>query len=212
MNKKDILKHYSESLLKDDKPSSVHAFCERIGLEEKEFYDHFASLEAIEAGILMSFQQNAIDLTIGAKDQLIQNDSSEPAKVMLLTFYMSYIEILTANRSLVLMLTPKKDIESLNRLRSLKPLKEHFLEFVKGLGVKFTSLDFIPAEQVKNKAIDEAAWLQHISILGFWLKDDSPGFERTDIFIEKSLKFSFDLAQSETLSSLFDLGKFMFKK
>jgi hypothetical protein len=46
----------------------------------------------------------------------------------------------------------------------------------------------------------------------YWLKDTSPDFEKTDLFIEKSLKLSFDIVDSSVAESFIDFGKFMFSK
>jgi len=61
-------------------------------------------------------------------------------------------------------------------------------------------------------AINEAAWLQLLSVMRFWYKDESPGFEKTDIFIEKLLTASFDLMNTRPMKSVTDLGKFIFKE
>jgi hypothetical protein len=46
----------------------------------------------------------------------------------------------------------------------------------------------------------------------FWLDDTSPSFEITDIFIEKSVKASFDLINTTPLKSIIDFGKFLYKE
>jgi hypothetical protein len=46
----------------------------------------------------------------------------------------------------------------------------------------------------------------------FWLDDTSPSFEKTDIFIEKSVNTSFDVLNIQPLKSVIDLGKFLFKE
>jgi hypothetical protein len=48
--------------------------------------------------------------------------------------------------------------------------------------------------------------------LKFWLDDDSAAFEKTDIYIEKSVKASFELLNVAPLDSLIDFGKFIFKE
>jgi len=58
----------------------------------------------------------------------------------------------------------------------------------------------------------EAAWLQLLFILKFWMDDNSAKFERTDIVIEKSVNTVFDLFDSTPLESLLDFGKFMWKE
>jgi ubiquinone biosynthesis protein COQ9 len=49
-------------------------------------------------------------------------------------------------------------------------------------------------------------------ILKFWMEDESPAFEKTDIFIEKSVKASFELMNITPIESLIDLGKFLYKE
>ena len=73
-------------------------------------------------------------------------------------------------------------------------------------------MSFLPDASVQEKTIQSAGWLQFISILKYWLQDNSLGFEKTDIFIEKSLKLSFELSESNVLNSIVDLGKFMMNK
>ena len=46
----------------------------------------------------------------------------------------------------------------------------------------------------------------------FWLDDTSPAFEKTDVFIEKSVKASFDIMNIAPIKSVIDLGKFLFKE
>ena len=44
------------------------------------------------------------------------------------------------------------------------------------------------------------------------MDDTSPAFEKTDIFIEKSVNTSFDVLNVVPLKSIIDFGKFIFKE
>jgi hypothetical protein len=44
------------------------------------------------------------------------------------------------------------------------------------------------------------------------MEDESKSFEKTDIFIEKSINASFDIIDSPPRKSVMDLAKFMFKE
>lgn len=83
------------------------------------------------------------------------------------------------------------------------------MEYVNSLDINIEALSFIPSDKVKEKTLEVAAWSQFITILAFWMNDDSADFERSDIFIEKSLKLSFDISDSTILHSIVDLGKFV---
>jgi hypothetical protein len=44
------------------------------------------------------------------------------------------------------------------------------------------------------------------------LDDTSPALEKTDIYIEKSIKATFELMNIAPIDSLIDFGKFIFKE
>jgi len=209
MNSQKIIDHYCEYVLKYNKrPSSVYLFCEDLKLDESIFYDHFSSFDQLDSEILLRMVENAIALTV--KD----NEGSETeidAKHQLLTFYLTLTEVYKSNRSLVFFLLPQGKID-LASLKLLQSTRKRFFEFINTLDVSLSFMSFLPDASVQEKTIQSAGWLQFISILKYWLQDNSLGFEKTDIFIEKSLKLSFELSESNVLNSIVDLGKFMMNK
>ena len=56
------------------------------------------------------------------------------------------------------------------------------------------------------------AWEELLFTLKFWIEDTSLAFEKTDIFIEKSVNTSFDLMDTTPIKSLIDFGKFMWQE
>ena len=44
------------------------------------------------------------------------------------------------------------------------------------------------------------------------MSDNSPGFEKTDVAIEKSVNAIFDIFETTPLESIIDFGKFLFKE
>ncbi|HIC33012.1 MAG TPA: TetR/AcrR family transcriptional regulator, partial [Flavobacteriaceae bacterium] len=56
------------------------------------------------------------------------------------------------------------------------------------------------------------AWMQLLLTIKFWMDDTSPAFEKTDIFIEKSVNTSFDVLDIAPIKSLIDFGKFIYKE
>ena len=67
-------------------------------------------------------------------------------------------------------------------------------------------------QNFQEKAFQEASWFQLLLTLKFWLDDSSPSFEKTDIYIEKSIKATFELMNIAPIDSLIDFGKFIFKE
>ena len=87
-----------------------------------------------------------------------------------------------------------------------------FLEFVSSIGIETMDLKESRLEELKDKSIGEGAYGQLLVTIKFWIDDTSPSFEKTDIFIEKSLNARFELINIKAFSSLIDFGKFIFKE
>lgn len=206
MKKDEILSAYSEYLLDhQERPKSMHHFAKHLEISEQDIYAHFASFEAMEGHILAQFVENARDLTV---EQASNDEAFSDQRTQMVTFYLTLVEVLKSNRSLVLLLLPKGK-DQLQAWKNLKAARKVFLEYIGSLEIQIEALSFIPSDKVKEKTLEVAAWTQFISILAFWMKDDSADFERTDIFIEKSLKLSFDISDSTIIQSIVDLGKFV---
>ena len=129
----------------------------------------------------------------------------------LLSFYYTFFEILTANRSYVVhVLNDHKN--KLKSLRSLNELKKSFSEYIENLDIQTIDFKEGKLEKIQQRSIKESAWFQLLVTMKFWIDDTSSSFEKTDIFIEKSVKASFDLIDTTPLKSIIDFGKFLFKE
>ncbi len=203
----DIISMYMDYvLMHNEDPKSVYKFAKDNNFEETLFYKNFASFESIKSSIFSVFFQNA--MTLLEKSEEYQNFD---AKNKLLSFYYTFFEILTANRSYVVY-TLHEEKNKLKGLHSLKQLRTHFKKFVDDLGVEKLDFKEERIQKIQDKAISESAWIQLIMTLKFWLEDTSSSFEKTDVFIEKSVKASFDVLNVAPIKSVIDLGKFLFKE
>jgi hypothetical protein len=94
----------------------------------------------------------------------------------------------------------------------LQSLKKHFQNFIHSLEIPRLDFKQERIEKIQDKAITESAWMQFIITLKFWLEDSSTSFEKTDVFIEKSVNTSFELLNIAPVKSVIDLGKFLYKE
>ncbi|GAL73145.1 hypothetical protein JCM19302_307 [Jejuia pallidilutea] len=94
----------------------------------------------------------------------------------------------------------------------LSGLKQHFTTYVSELGIQMLDIKQEQLEKLQDNALKESAWLQLLLTMKFWLDDTSASFEKTDIFIEKSVNTTFDVLDIAPLKSVLDLGKFLFKE
>ncbi|TBM98508.1 TetR/AcrR family transcriptional regulator [Hyunsoonleella flava] len=190
----------------DENPKTVFAFAKMNNFDEAKFYEHFSSFEAIEKGIFEAFFTNSINALEKSEDYKIFD-----ARNKLLSFYYTFFENLTANRSYVKHVLDKYK-NDLKGLQMLSGLKKHFVHYVSELGIQMLDIKQEQLEKLQDKALKESAWLQLLLTMKFWLDDTSASFEKTDIFIEKSVNTTFDVLDIAPVKSVLDLGKFLFKE
>ena len=203
----DIISWYMEYVLENnEQPKSVFSFAKHHNFEEGLFYQFFGSFDAVEKGIFKAFFDNTLIPLSKSGDY-----ENFDARNKLLSFYYTFFENLTANRSYVTYaLEGNKD--KMKSLQSLTELKKSFSGYIEGLNIETLDLKEERLEKIQSRGIKESAWFQLLVTMKFWLDDTSASFEKTDIFIEKSVKASFDLIDTTPLKSILDFGKFLFKE
>jgi hypothetical protein len=189
-----------------DRPKSVYQFAKENSFDEAVFYSFFGTLESVEREIYKIFIQKTIELI--HKETAYENYDM---KSKMLSFYFTLFEMLSANRSYVL-LTLKEYKYQLKNLIQLSGFRIEFKNYVSEIITDEVKIQYEKFQNIQEKAIQESAWIQFLMILKFWLEDESAAFEKTDIFIEKSVKASFELMNIAPIESVIDLGKFLFKE
>ncbi|WP_044404120.1 TetR family transcriptional regulator C-terminal domain-containing protein [Lacinutrix sp. Hel_I_90] len=203
----DIITFYMDYVLAhNEQPKSVYSFAKHNHFEEAKFYEFFGSFEAVEKGVFKAFFDN----TITALHKSPEYKDFEPRN-QLLSFYFTFFENLTANRSYVVYALHQHK-NSMKSLAALTALKSSFTHYISELGIEMIAIKQEQLEKIQNRSLKETAWLQLLLTMKFWLDDTSPSFEKTDIFIEKSVNTSFDILDVAPLKSLIDFGKFIFKE
>lgn len=202
----DIISMYmNHVLVHNENPKSVYSFAKENNFDESKFYEHFGNFESLEQAIFKAFFDNTITVLDKNEDY-----NSFDARNQMLSFYFTFFEMLTANRSYVVYaLENKKQLKS---LKSLVKLKHAFTDFVDTLDIETIDIKQKRLEQVQDKALQESAWFQLMITMKFWLDDTSASFEKTDIFIEKAVNASFDIIDIKPIKTVMDLGKFLFKE
>ncbi|MGK0421927.1 MAG: hypothetical protein ACJAVE_001804 [Polaribacter sp.] len=209
ITKDNLISWYMEFVLENNhNPKSVFSFAKENNFEESDFYKFYGTFEGIEQSIFSEFFNNTIKVL--AKSEEYPNYD---ARNKLLSFYFTFFEILTANRSYVVYaLKGNEDVTKLRSLKLLKDLKQDFKTFSNNIGIEKIDLQQEQLGKIQDKTMQESSWIQLILTMKFWLDDTSPSFDKTDIFIEKSINSRFDLLDIKPLKSLLDFGKFILKE
>ena len=99
----------------------------KTNIKETEFYEHFGSLNHVREQIFCQFYENTYELISNSKEF-----SSQLPKEKLLSFYFTFFEVLTLNRSYVLL--ELGEVESnIQKLSILKGLRSLFKKFTTNL-------------------------------------------------------------------------------
>ncbi|EDP70494.1 hypothetical protein FBALC1_07043 [Flavobacteriales bacterium ALC-1] len=208
ITQQDVITAYMDYvLIHGQQPNTIYPFAKDNNMEEQKFYEFFTSFDSLEQSIFKIFFDNALSVLEKSKDYLTFDSRNK-----LLSFYYTFFEILTANRSYVNYALSEHDKISMKSLKTLSPLKQRFTNYIQHLNIKTLDLKQEQLSRLQNRSLKETAWLQLLVTIKFWMDDTSPSFEKTDVFIEKSVRASFDLIDTTPFKSLIDLGKFIYKE
>ncbi|MFS4417659.1 TetR family transcriptional regulator C-terminal domain-containing protein [Maribacter sp. 2307ULW6-5] len=202
-----IMELYMDYVLEHEKfPKSVYKFCKANKLAESDFYLFFGSMDALKKGIWEALFNKSLSLMQNNKEY-----AGFSNKDKMLTFFYTFFEMLTLNRSYVLFALDEEG-NMLKNVEQLKGLRKKVKHFAKELILDGNAEKSAKITQHNPRIFSEGAWLQTLFIMRFWMKDDSKGFEKTDMAIEKSVNTIFDVFDNTPLENILDFGKFLYKE
>lgn len=202
-----IIGWFMETVLEHETvPKSIFKFCKENKIKEEQFYKYFGSFEGLQNAIWKKFYENTI--AVMQKNESYDSMSNEEK---MLTFFFTFFESLTLNRSYVLFML-KEHKNSMERLGQLKGLRKNIKDFASELIEERNSDTNLKILKRSPQLFSEGAWLQFLFLLKFWMDDSSPDFEKTDIAIEKSVTTIFQVFENSALEKIIDFGKFLYKE
>lgn len=203
----EIIEQYADyCLTHGSKPATVYKFAKDNGYNEGEFYKYFPSFEVLEQSYFLEMFNHAVELQEQSPAYAAYTGVEKLSAI-----YFTFFEIATANRSFVVY-SLGEGSNALKNLMKLRELRKVFTEYAAAVLENPVDLKHPRAEKIQKDVLKEGAWVQFLSIFKFWMGDTSASFEKTDVFIEKSVKASNDLVYNSPINSLVDLGKFLWKE
>lgn len=187
-------------------PNTVYKFAKEHDFKEDEFYNFFGSFGALQKAVWEGFFEHTIDV-MQKSPEYLEFSSREK----LLTFFYTFFEILSANRSYILF-TLRQNRRTLKNLEQLTSLRKQVKDFALNILKENRSEGQGSSIKTPSAVFTEAAWLQLLFLLKFWMDDNSLQFEKTDVAIEKSVNTLFELFDTTTLERVLDFGKFIWKE
>ncbi len=196
-------KYHEYIMVHGKRPENVYQFMTQNGWDEQDFYPYFGDFSGIEKSTYKQFFEETKKLLLDSTDFPLLEDREK-----LLTFYFTFFELLSLNRTLI------KTLLKINP-SGIIIIKDSFINWAENLHLNPISFGkHLPkiAQEVQSKIAKESLWKHFQSVLSFWLKDDSASFQQTDIYIEKSLDTAFSFIDTKPFSKLLDLGKFLVRE
>lgn len=183
-------------------PPSVFAFCRSLGIGEEEFFEAYPTLEAFESEIWAEPVRH-VRRVLEADEEY----PDYPPRQKALSFFYTFLESIRGQRSWFLARFPRdfpaRDPEVLSRFRNA------FLEWAYPVAAEEVNTGGL-AERIRaDRGVGRLLYAHFRAIVKFHLEDGSDGFERTDAFVEKSVRLFFDLADTRVPESATDLFRFL---
>ncbi|WP_400191354.1 TetR family transcriptional regulator C-terminal domain-containing protein [Hymenobacter sp. B81] len=208
MEKERIRQAYLDYVLRHQQPpASVYLLAQQLGLSEAEFYRYYPGFAAIDRDIWADLGREA---RRRAEAELVWTQYS--AREKLLGYYFTLLELLKHNRSYALLSLSR----SLPRVPGLTPpvlddFRQDFEAFVAEILREGRVSEEVARRPLVQEQYPRLFWQQALFVLGYFAKDESLNFERTDAAVEKAVRLSFDLVAPNTLDSALDLARFLFQ-
>ncbi|WP_116769893.1 TetR family transcriptional regulator C-terminal domain-containing protein [Maribacter litoralis] len=207
VTKDSIITMFMDYVLEHEQfPKTVYKFCKENAIKESDFYLYFGSIETLKKGIWNVFYENTVNVIHKNAEY---NGFTNRDKM--LTFFYTFFEVLTLNRSYVLFVMEYSN-SPLKNLEQLKGLRKNVKDFAKGLISDGNQEKNLKITKHNPQLFSEGAWLQTLFLLNFWKSDESASFEKTDVAIEKSVNTIFDVFDNTPLENILDFGKFLYKE
>ncbi len=201
-----IISEYQLYLLRNgEMPVTVYALCDKIGVSENDFYDHFNSFKSLEKEIWSSFFK-----TIRSAIENDQEYASFTTHEKVLSFNYTLLELYKQNRSLITL-----RFSELNYQHIRPWFLDHFHDQFKSwatdiLNEAFEKDEIVSRPLVSNKYC-EALWVQFLYITRVWINDESDQFQVSDAAIEKTGALIFELMKKGPVDLIVDFIKFAYQ-
>ncbi len=203
----EIITFYMDYVVEhQSKPDSVEDFAQLHQFDDIIFYNHFTSFKDLEKTIYNVLFENSLAILKQSPEYY-----SFSKKDKLLSLYYTFFENLALNQEFI-KLNLKGFENQLKALSVFSLFKHSFIAFIDTLNLETFNLNVDSIENIQKRTIKESAWIQLLFTMKFWLDDTSESYEKTDIFIEKSINTTFELLDTKSLNNIIDLAKFLYKE
>lgn len=207
MEKEAIRDGYRAHLLRHNAPpASVYQLAQELGITESAFYHHYSTFDAIDRDIFREYVDQARH-----RAEATPEYAAYTVREKLLAFYYTLLEILRDERSYVLLVSQRRPFFGRPTPVYLQDARARFEQYAEELLIEARLSKEVARRALLADQYPRGFWYQFTFLLNFWLKDNSPNFERTDEAVERAVRLSFDLISHNAIDSAVEFARFLFK-
>lgn len=188
------------------RPASIQQFAEKLDMTESQFYQNYASFDALERQIFQGYFEEAISQLEGDAEYAQYDIATK-----ILSIYFTWLETLTQHRSFVQFLDRLAE-SGLEAPAYQQGTKEEFQDTVRRILKQGMDSGEIADRWFLTRYYKQLLWANARFVYNYWLHDQSRSFERTDAAIEKSVRFVLELIRPNAVDAGVDLARFLIQR
>jgi AcrR family transcriptional regulator len=192
-----IIDAYKELLISGG-DLSAFSIAKKVGITEKEFYQHFTSADDIARKIWYNIGDSVIQALNGSE---LYN--SYPARQKVLSYFFTFFDTALNERSFIDRTHKNSAV--------VQSYREQFNSFVGDIVQEGIATDDIKERLSLSNYYPKLLWELHQRLLQFWLEDTSENFVQTEKAVEIYSRIPLELMGSNIFDSMFETMKFNFE-
>ena len=187
------------------KATTMRAIARQAGVGDATIYNYFPTKESILFGYYEDALENAVE---GLKG--IQDFNRFNLREQLQALFEALLEIYLPDREFVAESFGPVFMALIPGNQSLLAIKKRFTHIVDDMFQAAVEVGEI-SDQVFKELTYHVLWDFYVGTVLYWVRDDSPGFTNTTVFLDKSLALGYSLLKAEAVNRLVDVGSFLFR-
>ena len=187
------------------KNASMREIAKNAGVSNPTIYNYFSTKEKILYAYIEQKHQQAAAIL-----QEIEDFNTYTLREQLQTLIETELDLYLEDREFVMQISEMVFHSSGLKIESLYGTNEVFMEMVTDMleiAIEAGEISEPPFKEYMPKLF----WDYFITVVAYWVKDDSEMFENTTQYIDHSMGVIEALLQSQVLNKASDLGMFLFK-
>jgi len=204
--KEKILKEAVNLIIeKGFKNASMREMAKNAGVSNPTIYNYFPTKEKILYAYIEQKHKEAVEII-----QEIEDFNTYSLREQLQTLIETELELYLEDREFVMQISEMAFHSSGLKIESLYGTNDLFMEMVSDMleiAIEAGEISEPPFKEYMPKLF----WDYYITVVAYWVKDDSEMFDNTTQYIDHSMGVIEALLQSQILNKASDLGMFLFK-